>query len=129
MYESAIKKNIVRRGIISDVSRYVRFAEALSCWFALSRSFLSSSRRKFNARLRTHTYTHTLRQIFFIGTRTKRRTVIADIAYSTATYMHSQFFPFAIGRGRGGWKKPRCVARYTHWKTRARAPQRHLSQR
>lgn len=35
----------------------------------------------------------------------------ANIAYSTATYMHSQFLRFAIGRGQGWLEKSRCVTR------------------
>lgn len=51
--------------------------------------------------------------IFFIADDHARRPLRyrANIAYSTATYMHSQFLRLAIGRGRGWLEKSRCVAR------------------
>lgn len=60
--------------------------------------------------------------IFFIADAHARRPLRyrANIAYSTATYMHSQFLRLAIGRGQGWLEKSRCVARLvvndTHWK-------------
>lgn len=51
--------------------------------------------------------------IFFIADAHARRPLRyrANIAYSTATYMHSQFLRLAIGRGQGWLEKSRCVAR------------------
>lgn len=141
------RKNTARRGIIirsitrrtamslylsgpndSRNNRGSRYQETfflvLSVFF-----FPSSSTRKSEASSRPTRVT----TYFFIGARTAA--VIAGIAYSVATYMHSQFFPLAIGHGRGGWKNPGAWRDWTIRTGNERARlgytqrERHLSQR
>lgn len=60
----------------------------------------SSSKRKSKASLRPTRVTK-----YFLSGHAQRP-LSPGIAYSAATYMHLQFFPLAIGHGRGGWKNP-----------------------
>jgi len=91
-------------------NRDSRYQETFSSFLFFS--FLSTRKSKASTRP-THTHVTTY---FFIGARTAA--VIVSIAYSAATYMHSQFFPLAIGHGRGWLEKSRCVVWLddTHWK-------------